>query len=360
MDDSVGFRGLYAECGNGHVYYWSGSGDMNEPCSVCGEQPASSPREFMFPAHGFTTASWDPPKWSTNTESVGEAETVAKTFVSAEEGVMPRENFDGVRGLAAYYKEDGELLVYNEGEKRMGFAICLQCGYADSEQDLGDGMMKLRRSFKNHRRINSDRYKCWTKDAPGSAFRNQTLAARETTDVLLVDFSAHARGDDAYKIVATLGCALQLAGAKLLQLDMRELGFITTPAGDKGLGYGVMLYDDVPGGAGHVRELLDMGREWLEEARQRLWVNEEHDRRCRTACLDCLLSFGTQTSASRGLLERQAALAKLSAMLDGEAPASSGTRSNGRTSSSLTAQVVLAPQRSKEERMRRARRRMLK
>lgn len=358
VDDAVGLRGLYAECLKGHIYYWSGANNKKEPCSVCGEQAASSPREFMFPAHGFTTASWDPPKWSTNIEIVGEAETVAKTFVSAEEGVMPRKDFGEVRGLVAHYKEDGELLVYNEGDNRKGFAICLQCGYADSERDFGDGMVKLRRGFENHKRLNSDRYKCWTKNEPGSALRNQTLAARETTDVLLVDFSAHVRDTDAYEIVTTLGCALQLAGAKLLQLDMREIGFITAPAGEKGIGYGVMLYDNVPGGAGHVRELLDIGREWLQETRQSLWVNEAHDRRCKTACLDCLLSFGTQTVASRGLLERQSALANLSAMLDGEALSSGGPRPDSRMTFSMGASVVPAFQRSKEERLRRAHGRM--
>ena len=56
VDDSVGYRGLYANCRNEHVYYWSGSNILTEPCSVCGEKPASPPREFMFPAHGFTTA----------------------------------------------------------------------------------------------------------------------------------------------------------------------------------------------------------------------------------------------------------------------------------------------------------------
>jgi hypothetical protein len=215
-------------------------------------------------------------------------------------------------------------------------------------------MMKLRRGFENHKRINSTRYKCWTKNAPGSALRNQTLAARETTDVLLMDFSGYVWGADAYKIVTTLGCALQLAGAKLLQLDMRELGFIAAPAGDKGTGFGVLLYDDVPGGAGHVRELLDVGREWLKEAKQCLWVDEEHDRRCKTACLDCLLSFGTQTSASRGLLERQAALANLSVMLDGEALSSGGSNSDSRTTLSLEAPVLPASQRSKDDRLRRA------
>lgn len=139
VDDSVGFRGLYAQCLNEHVYYWSGANNTKKPCSVCDEQAASSPREFMFPTHGFTTASWDPPKWSSNIEIVGEAETVAKTFVSAEEGVMPRKDFGGVRGLVAYYKEDGELLVYNEGKERKGFAFVCSAAMRTVNETLAMG-----------------------------------------------------------------------------------------------------------------------------------------------------------------------------------------------------------------------------
>ena len=314
----------------------------------------------MFPAHGFTTASWDPPKWSMNIEIVGEAETEAKTFVSAEEGVLPRKDFGEVIGLTAYYREDGELLVYNEGEHRKGFAICLQCGYADSERDYGDGTVKLPGTFENHRRVNSDRYKCWPKNSPGSTLRNQTLAAKETTDVLLVDFSAHVPGPDAYRTVMTLGCALQVAGAKLLQLDMREIGFIVTPSGYKGTGYGALLYDDVPGGAGHVRELLDMGREWLEEAKECLWVNEAHHDRCRTACLDCLLSFGTQASATRGLLKRKSAMDCLSAMLGGSGLPPGEPLADSLTPPSPAMSVVPASQSSREGRLRRARERRQK
>ena len=51
-----------------------------------------------------------------------------------------------------------------------------------------------------------------------------------------------------------------------------------------------MVYDNVPGGAGHVGELLKMGSAWLDEALKLMWHNESHHENCETACVDCILS----------------------------------------------------------------------
>jgi Domain of unknown function (DUF1998) len=78
-----------------------------------------------------------------------------------------------------------------------------------------------------------------------------------------------------------------------------------------------VLYDNVPGGAGHVLELLRLGRSWLEAARETMFVDEEHDKICETACLDCLLTFGAQESMRLGLLQRRLTLKILDALLQG-------------------------------------------
>ena len=316
IDNYIGYRGLYTYCVNEHFYYWN-TPDTDMDCPICGAQAEKSPTQFMFPKHGFSGAAWDPPKWSTNIEIVGEPQTAANTFIYDMKPNLS--DFGGVRNLSAYYKEDGELLVYNQGEKELGFAICLECGYSNSERKQGDGRMELPRGFERHAPLsatNPNRI-CWS-DNTAPVIRNETLAAREVTDVLLVDFSEclppDVRKDDA--LVTTLGYALQRAAAYILQLDSREIGVLTAPAGYLGQGLGALLYDNVPGGAGHVRELLAIGREWLNRARYYLWIDERHDQRCRSACLDCLLSFDTQSASFQGLLDRPRALSELVALLD--------------------------------------------
>ncbi len=219
------------------------------------------------------------------------------------------ENLGDIRGLTCYYQEDGEILVYNKGENHRGFAICLKCGFAESETGYGNGIQNLPPNFVNHAPLHSSNpwSRCWH-DGESHILRRQVLAAREITDVLMVDFvgclDAQARD---LALITTLGYALQRAGVQVLELDTRELGVMTIPTGKNGSGWGVVLYDNVAGGAGHVRELLGLGRLGLEEALRVLYVNQEHHNHCETACLDCLLGIDAQIVVSRGLLKRKQA-----------------------------------------------------
>src|SRR5262249_54816847 len=149
--------------------------------------------------------------------------------------------------------------VYNTGEYGKGFAICLKCGYAESEKHIGEGQVRLPTTFKRHAPLHSPKAHppCWSNGETAQALRNQALAAKQTTDPLMLDFSA-CLGHEATNLMLlwTLTQALQISGAKLLELDGRELGALVTPAGIEGGGWG----------AGHVRELMALGREWLEEA----------------------------------------------------------------------------------------------
>lgn len=137
--------------------------------------------------------------------------------------------------------------------------------------------------------------------------RHKVLAAKETTDVLILDWPGD--GDEA--TLFSLGRALVLAGARLLELDSRELNLELKARLDGNLG--ILLYDTVPGGAGHCFELLARGRPWLEAARKILRGFPSHDVTCRRACLECLLDFGGQFHAH--LLDRRGALDLLDAAL---------------------------------------------
>ena len=331
IDTPIGIRGQYTECVNGHLYYWQSLDE--QICPFCREIAGRSPTPFIIPRYGFSAAVWDPPKWSTATpEAVGEVETLSASFVVTAGDYPEHENLGGIAGLTALYREDGELLVYNEGRNQLGFALCLRCGYSDSERKRGEGRVDLPQGFTGHSPLNARRNRggarggrfpiCAT-DAP--VLRNQTLAARETTDVLLLDFSGclNPSQQNDRVLLTTLGYALRRAAAQLLELDERELGVSTMPAGDMGRSLGILLYDNVPGGAGHVRELLEVGAEWLVLARTVLFVDDRHDRRCRSACLDCLLSFQTQIAMQQGLLDRPRALSVLSDLLDPGMPRAS-------------------------------------
>lgn len=317
LDNYLGLRGQYAECSSGHLYY-----SISQPlgrCPVCGDESAHAPHDLLFARHGYSSAAWDPPKRSFDYDRVGTIEQATVTFTEKPRegsGSSEDERFAGVAELQAAYREDGELLVYNKGAGQRGFAICLRCGYADSEHSSGSGRTNLPRRFDKHAPLDAtnEHARCWTAGEDAPVLRNQTLAARQPTDVLLIDFSAPlgalSQDED---LMLTLASALLLAGADLLDLDSRELGALLTPAGPSGRAHGVVLYDGVAGGAGHVRELLERGDELLRRAIGLLWVSAEHDARCISGCLDCLMTFDRQMAMRRPFRRREA-LAALRAL----------------------------------------------
>jgi hypothetical protein len=323
VNSAFGLRGIGSECLNGHFSYRTGEQDAFSECPVCGEPPAVPPDPLILPRHGFTSAAWDPPRRGTEVENVGSVDRATISFARGTARAARGEDFGGVPGLLALYREDGEILVYHRGENKRGFAVCVKCGYAESEPAMkpgekAEGLSGLPKSFTRHASLDDprDKYPCMRNGDP-LPLRRHVLAARETTDVLLIDLerSLPPMGEQEEKaVVETLARALLASGARLLDLDTRELGCFP-------LGRGVVLYDNVPGGAGHVGELFerhldkDRGRSWLQETARILRGDDAHNVRCETACLDCLLTFDAQDAMSRGLLQRKLALGAWEAIL---------------------------------------------
>ena len=327
LDSALGLRGLYATCLNGHFYY-----EIAQPlstCPICDKQAKQTPQQFLIPRYGFSSAAWLVPRRSIEVERVGSVERATITFARNKSAALEeRQSYAGIVGINAQYSEEGELLVYNNGAvwpdedddtsqpvaMGLGFAICLKCGYADSESRSGQGRTDLPSRFSSHARLTAANkfFPCW-QEGEAPILRNQTLAARETTDVLMLSFSAH-RADLARDeaLVWTIAHGLQIAGARILELDTRELGVMVTGTAE---GFGAVIYDNTPGGAGHVRELLDLERFWLEETCRILYLNEERHVRCETACLDCLLTFDAQQAMGKGLLKRRTTYETLTNLL---------------------------------------------
>ena len=315
--NKIGMRGWLGLCINGHQFY----SIKNKPtkCMICQAGLRGLPSALLFPKHGFSTAAWDPPRWSTDVDKVGQVQTASMTFTDLDQ-LASTDNFGGINGLIAFSKEEGEILVYNQGDQGYGFALCTKCGYSDSMPKVENGKKDLPSNFKNHPQLSNPlkHSRCWGLDE-AHFIDAQTYAARENTDILMLDFSRILPEAmcNSSAVMTTLGYAIRNAGAKLLELDARELGVLVVPlAGGQGLG--PAIFDTASGGAGNVLELVQQQHELLQLAYDLLYINAEHDQICKTACLDCLLSFDTQRAMEDGDLVSAEGRAILTALLNGE------------------------------------------
>ena len=303
LNTVIGFRGQMAECVNGHRYY-SFSADLG-PCSICGaDEQAANRQDLLFPRFGFSTAAWDRPQFrGSPSPPIGKPELLTIARLNNE-----RPDFGGLTGVVARYQEDGELLVINSGSGGRGFVVCLNCGYSESELTAYKrGPDDLPGTYEHHAPLQfapTKNGRSWVncrKHNGKHDLRRQMLTARQVTDIAIIDVPQLVNADLA--VATTLAHAFRLAGTQLLSLDSRELGSFVMPT-DSGPNCGLVLFDTMPGGAGHVAELLESAAEWISKLTDVLFVGQAHHERCVSACLDCLLSYETQFDHDQGLLAR--------------------------------------------------------
>jgi hypothetical protein len=267
-DEAWGLRGRFVKTNTG-LFNYSVSAHDPEITHTFGQAGTIRRGEFLFPRHGFTTAAWDPPRYGSDFEKVGSVEVFTLAFENQKGCDQPIPNFGSSKRCVATYRNAGELFLLNSGEREKGFAICQKCGYAESEVKRGAGRVDLPRRYDFHAPLHSTYrgFRCWAEgEAP--VWRNHHLAAKQTTNLLKLDFGSELNPDLLY----TIGHVLRLAGAMMLAIDERELGLLD-PAPDPVTGgyRSVILYDSLAGGSGHLAELShpehpEFHRAWMERA----------------------------------------------------------------------------------------------
>ena len=301
-----GIRLWQYNCVRGHTWYRKWKDDSLE-CVVdgCDGVKQDHGKLMLVPKFGYSTAASDPPAWNRSPERIGSTQILTTSFLTPlRDQTRTLVEFANIKGLKATFCDGGELLASNSGESVFGFTICVKCGFAQSEDKIGAGRDNLPKGFEFHIPLDKTKGTCWrSNDSP--VLRNHHLAALHVTDLLELDFSDVFGSDLNQATVTTLGYALKLAGAEILELDAREIGVTACKIGKRS-NWGLQFFDSSAGGAGHVSELFARGREWLERATQLMFLDEGHNQRCVTACLRCVLTSASQFDYEKGWLQRHA------------------------------------------------------
>ena len=268
----------YAICKSCQRMYQGNESDIPTTCS-CGET-LPQPREFIMPVTGFVAApeiglpGEEPPQRTyASTVYFGDYEQdKSKKFDKSSDYML-----DSSVGLETYvrYSRFGYLILVNKGYGQ-GFDICRTCGYGKVVNPFGSSNTRVHRNPITGR------------ECSGDFLRRVDLGHRYLTDVLEIRMSVPPELNTLNAIrslmYALLEGASESQGIRRSDIDgtlyYRSYG---VPS--------IILFDAVPGGAGHVENIKDHLRDAIFEGYKKV-----RDCKCGedTSCYNCLRNYSNQ------------------------------------------------------------------
>jgi ATP-dependent helicase YprA (DUF1998 family) len=274
----------YAVCGECKRFHF-GVGDLPTFC-VCGHALQEKPEmkgQFIIPEHGFiagneTRSPGEAPPKRIYGSRVYFAEYRQPKSDEPEEQDMVLDGSISSVGVNIFkrYSRYGWLAVVNDGYGR-GFRICRFCGYAEPVPLFRVGLNKASRVHKNP--LNNS-------ECRGS-FVTYHLGHRFMTDVLEIKTSLPIYSEPE---VRSLLYALIDGASEALGIRRQDIEGTIYPQG-AGQPPTFIIYDNVPGGAGHVQRVYENLRDTFVTSLDRL---ERCECGLETSCYNCLRNYNNQ------------------------------------------------------------------
>ena len=270
--------------------FWQALADLHPQCPHCGEASTHAPRKITVPEFGFVAAPNParpgprPPRrsWSGATYVLKEPAEVKERQVAIMSGTC--EVRVGPRG---------RLVSVADGPGGSGFWICNWCGHGAA------------RALHPQKPPSHDHL---IKGSPcAGSSRWLDLAHSYETDLLFIDIKMPGISNTQAHWKSLLYAVLE-AACDELEIARDDIGASLAPTGASS--WEIVLFDTVPGGAGHVLMVEQHLERVLKAALKRVSSCE-----CgaETSCYGCLRSYGNQRDHDE--LSRGAAVALLEAML---------------------------------------------
>lgn len=240
-------------------------------CKNCKQQLSKNEvRTFIVPIFGFVTSKDYEPRKPGETRPTKEFTTRPYFFNYKE----PMENGLVIRKLKIKlkYSSDGELAVICKGRKGAGFWVCFSCGSVFSEQPKG-----------GHKTP-------YGVDCSSTVRGPLHLGHTFKTDVLSLCFEEPTIDDKDESFWFSLLYAVLEGASQALGIRRQELDGCLYPSEEGTL---LILFDNVPGGAGHVKRLVEEKN--LTDALQgALAIVDNCTCGLETSCYGCLRNYQNQ------------------------------------------------------------------
>ncbi len=186
--------------------------------------------------------------------------------------------------VSAKYATNGELCLVNTAGGK-GFSVCAYCGAASTGNDSIEHL-----------------YYCEKNVADPFIAHYNALGASFTSDVLELSFLVNGLGMEEDEAWESVMWAIVAAASRILEVPETELGG-TMYQGDAGR-RSVMLYDSVPGGAGHAKQLSGEIERLVETAYDVVANCSCGEETCCYGCIANYYNQGRQAKLSRGAAKR--------------------------------------------------------
>jgi hypothetical protein len=258
-------------------------------CNVCGSKLGKNQGRFIIPAFGFIVGQDYP---GTPGEEKPEKTYSTRVYFSGQtSGDEDHTLFQLGGGIEAELTSAslGKLAVINNAGYN-GFQVCHTCGFTIL------GSESVPNSHQSH----------WGSPYSGKLQRHLSLGYEFETDILKMCF--HGYHDERKGFWYSLLYALLEGVSTAMQIERDDLDGCLHPMPGNPFGnFALILFDDVPGGAGHVRRLAreDSFKEILYASMDRLQRCECGGDKGQASCYGCLRHYDNQfchSDLNRGMV----------------------------------------------------------
>lgn len=249
-------------------------------CPKCGAELRYR-ATFVRPERGFVTRRKERPKKVTGRRP--ERTWSSQVFFGGYGSQRPPEPLrlqSGPFAIATRGPAEGKLVVVNSGRGHRGFHLCRSCGYAEA---AGPGKKR------SHKHASP-----WGFDCDGALEHNVYLGNEFLTDVVELAFTGQEAlsGPEAAAFHHSLLYAVLEGTSRALSIKRDDLAGCLYQ-GDQGTL--LLLYDAVPGGAGHVKRLSGSDTTALAAVVQAAWdLTEGCTCSIDGSCYACLRNYRNQ------------------------------------------------------------------
>jgi len=299
-------------------------------CGVCGNDIAAAPRLWVRPTWGYVTDRSRKPHPPFG-QRPQKGHTTRSFFLSGRPGgsgvntvTLPSVG-DPLRVDAAY-AQGQTLLVMNLGEfrtakgghlERAGFLVCSTCGRADFSKEDRPARHRAPYHLSGRHCTGPVGLALDGTGKHAGAREPVSLGHPYETDVVWLDFHDAGRTDAGFWL--SVAYAVVNAAAAVLAVERADLDCVCVPLDHAGR-QAVVMFDTVPGGAGHCRQVAANLAAIVARARDQLdGCDCSPD---STGCYGCLCDYSNQFAHEQ--LSRGSALAYLRRLADGLAAGGSG------------------------------------